>query len=378
MNEVKKNRIVHVLGSGLMGGMERSVYTVVKHMHNQEESAVCVAFGVRKGPFVAKIESIGVKTWIAGTRNGWDVMKLPKIWLFMRSFNIHHFHHASLVFMVASCLCRLKLRVYTNRAGFHEFPSFRKKLRNCLMGFMLRHFFTTYSGNTAWACEDASVKFRIPRSLFHVVYNGVDFDQVVAKRNRNEVLAELGLPTTTRIVGTCACLKAWKRVEKLVYLAKMLPETTRIVIVGDGPENARLCELASDLSLTHKILFLGQKVDPFDYVGIMDVFVLPSNAGESFGNAAVEAMALGIPTVVYADGGGLVEHIVPGKTGFIVKDDGELHATVVRLLDDSRLRAEVGNSARDYVRSRYSLDRMLEGYLQLYDLNGSRSVGASR
>ena len=64
------------------------------------------------------------------------------------------------------------------------------------------------------------------------------------------------------------------------------------------------------------------------YLQVMDVFCLPSTALESFGNAAVEAMAAGLPTVVFADGGGLVEHIDDGQTGFVVADQKELEDTL--------------------------------------------------
>jgi glycosyltransferase involved in cell wall biosynthesis len=90
----------------------------------------------------------------------------------------------------------------------------------------------------------------------------------------------------------------------------------------------------------------------------MDVFCLPSTGLESFGNAAVEAMAVGLPTVVFADGGGLVEHIDDGETGFVVSDQQELEDTLRRLLADVELRRRVGDRARGVVRRRYSLEHV--------------------
>ena len=65
----------------------------------------------------------------------------------------------------------------------------------------------------------------------------------------------------------------------------------------------------------------------------MDAFCLPSTGMESFGNAAVEAMALGIPTIIFSDGGGWWRHR-PGQTGFVVADREELADTIRRLLGD--------------------------------------------
>jgi glycosyltransferase involved in cell wall biosynthesis len=96
----------------------------------------------------------------------------------------------------------------------------------------------------------------------------------------------------------------------------------------------------------------------------MDAFSLPSI--ESFGNAAVEAMALGIPTIVFNDGGGLVEHIDPGDTGFVVADQQELETTVRRLLADGDLAERVGSRGRAAIRARYTPERSAQAYRQLY------------
>jgi glycosyltransferase involved in cell wall biosynthesis len=98
----------------------------------------------------------------------------------------------------------------------------------------------------------------------------------------------------------------------------------------------------------------------------MDVFCLPSTGLESFGNAAVEAMAAGLPTVVFADGGGLVEHVDDGETGFIVADQHELEATLGRLLSDVELRRRTGEQARRVVRRRYSVAHAAVAYQGLY------------
>ena len=64
----------------------------------------------------------------------------------------------------------------------------------------------------------------------------------------------------------------------------------------------------------------------------MDAFCLPSASLESFGNAAVEAMAMGVPSIVFADGGGMLEHIENGVTGMIANDQSDLERSL-RLLD---------------------------------------------
>jgi glycosyltransferase involved in cell wall biosynthesis len=98
----------------------------------------------------------------------------------------------------------------------------------------------------------------------------------------------------------------------------------------------------------------------------MDVFSLPSTQLESFGNAAVEAMAVGLPTVVFSDGGGLVEHIDTGETGFIVRNQRELEATLTRLVSDADLRHRIGGRGRDVVKQRYGQEHATREYRALY------------
>ena len=74
----------------------------------------------------------------------------------------------------------------------------------------------------------------------------------------------------------------------------------------------------------------------------MDVFSLPSMGLESFGNAAVEAMALGLPTIVFADGGGLLEHVEHGRTGMVVETQAQLERAISQLMQDPSMRRELG------------------------------------
>lgn len=361
----QKVSIVHVLYSGSIGGMQRAIYQLAKHMATDSGLDITVAFAVDTGPFVEKIRSTGVNIWVANLHSGWDFAKLWRIWRFMTKFDIHHFHTSALNFMLASCLCRRKFRVYTNRGGLRDYP-FRKRVREAIMGVFLRHFFSAYSGNTSLACDTAATRFSIPRKLFRIVYNGLDFGHIKARRARIEIIQELGLEEDIRIVGTSACLKNGKRVDKLIHLAAKLESKTKVLILGDGPHLEDLKRLAHDLSVSEKVIFSGMKADPFDYVNAMDVFVLPSGPEESFGNSAVEAMALGIPTVVFEDGGGLVEHIVPNVTGYVVNDDRDLHEIVSRLLDNPPLRIKVGEAGQNYVRTKYSVENMISAYCNLY------------
>ena len=103
-----------------------------------------------------------------------------------------------------------------------------------------------------------------------------------------------------------------------------------------------------------------------DYLQAMDAFVLPTGPEESFGNAAVEAMALKLPVIVFADGGGLLEHVEDSVTGLVVKDVSALTTALSALRASDSLRHDLGMAASAFVRRRYSLHNMYAAYEALY------------
>jgi glycosyltransferase involved in cell wall biosynthesis len=103
-----------------------------------------------------------------------------------------------------------------------------------------------------------------------------------------------------------------------------------------------------------------------DYLAALDAFVLPSRL-ESFGNGVVEAMALGIASVVMADCPALIEHVRDGETGFVADDTEHLAAILTRVRDDDPLREAVGRAGASSVAERYSLERMASAYRLLYE-----------
>jgi len=108
-----------------------------------------------------------------------------------------------------------------------------------------------------------------------------------------------------------------KRVEDVLYVfdkvRKQLP--VKLLMIGDGPERANIERLCRDLDAGHDIKMLGKITDPIQLLSIADLFLLPSET-ESFGLAALEAMASKVP-VISSNTGGLPEVNVDGFSGYL-------------------------------------------------------------
>ena len=118
--------------------------------------------------------------------------------------------------------------------------------------------------------------------------------------------------------------------------------------------------------LLHAVTFLGQRDDVPARLADADLFVLPSRS-EAFPNAVLEAMAAGLP-IVASGVGGIRELIADDRTGLLVPagDPPALADRLCRLMADPALAARLGDAARDDAHARYSFERMVAAFEQLY------------
>ncbi|MDQ1707790.1 MAG: L-malate glycosyltransferase [Pyrinomonadaceae bacterium] len=154
-------------------------------------------------------------------------------------------------------------------------------------------------------------------------------------------------------------------VEIFARVAQQLP-ATRLVMVGDGSERTNVEHRARCLGVYDKCVFVGKQPNIVDYLSAADVLLLPSEQ-ESFGLAALEAMACEVP-VIASRVGGLPEVVTDGETGYLseVGDVEKMAADATRLLRDETFRRDMGQRARESAVSRYRSDIVIPQYLQFY------------
>lgn len=146
-----------------------------------------------------------------------------------------------------------------------------------------------------------------------------------------------------------------------------LQAALRLTVVGDGPERRALESLAGELGLLRHVEFTGTRDDTASILRTFDVFVLPS-VNEGISNTILEAMASGLP-VLAARVGGNPELVVHGETGLLYEPDAAdgLVAGLQRYLDEPGLRRAHGTAGRRRAQENFSLDAMVQRYLDIYD-----------
>src|SRR5690606_7873629 len=159
-----------------------------------------------------------------------------------------------------------------------------------------------------------------------------------------------------------------KRVDTVLEIFRRVHRELRVrlLLIGDGPERPAIERRAADYGLTEDVLLVGEELDPVRWLSVSDVFLLPS-AQESFGLAALEAMACEDP-VVASSVGGLPEIIEDGVTGFVRDpDDVEtMAALVIDLVRNPERRRALGQRAAAEVRATYCTERIVPLYEARY------------
>ena len=180
------------------------------------------------------------------------------------------------------------------------------------------------------------------------LYHGPDQAAMESLGEGDQVRAEFNISESAPVVGTVANFKAHKGYPYLLEAAakvrRAVPDV-RFLLVGQGPLEPKIKEQAVSMGLGDAIVFAGFREDVPRIMSSFDVFAL-SSLHEGLSIALLEAMSLGKPPVVTRVGG--LPEVVGEREGFVVppKDPEALASSIIQLLQDPKLRSELGENAR--------------------------------
>jgi len=207
-----------------------------------------------------------------------------------------------------------------------------------------------------------------PADKVFVVPNGVDVEKFHPRWPSPTLRDELHLPDGAPVAAIVAALRPEKHHALFLAAAGLVREAVpeaRFLIVGDGPERARLEALAREMSMADAVHFLGTRSDVAEVLSLVDVALLTSHM-EASPVSLLEAMACEKP-VVATRVGSVPETVVEGETGHLVApgDARAIADRVVELFGDPDGAARMGRAAREHVVAHWSVERMVEGYQRL-------------
>jgi N-acetyl-alpha-D-glucosaminyl L-malate synthase BshA len=177
-----------------------------------------------------------------------------------------------------------------------------------------------------------------------------------------------GGDSRVKIVTHVSNFRPVKRIDAVLAIFDRIRRAVpaRLLLVGDGPELARASRLGRELGIGHLLDVVGAQEEVVPLLSVSDVFLLPS-AQESFGLAALEAMACEVP-VVASRVGGLPEVIEDGVTGFLHPPDAidDMAASAIRLLTDPEHHRTIAKAACHRARVQFCAERVVPMYEECY------------
>ena len=177
--------------------------------------------------------------------------------------------------------------------------------------------------------------------------------------------------TNVKIIVSISRLVPEKQIDHAIIafstIAEKYPEW-RLHIYGEGPDHEQLECLIRQLGMTNRIALKGNTKEPWQVMAKADLFVMTSRC-EGFPNALLEAMAVGLPCLVYDCKSGPKEITRRGQDAVLipVNDTEALQTQLDRLLSDNKLRAQMSKRAQASVYSRYNTENVLQIWDQLFN-----------
>ncbi len=192
--------------------------------------------------------------------------------------------------------------------------------------------------------EQTLNEFKLTKDI-EVIYNFIDFSRFrkVDKGHFRKAIA----PNGDKLLLHTSNFRKVKRVQDVVYIFEKVRNVmpAKLLMIGDGPERLHAEELCRKLCISDDVRFLGKQDAIEELLAVSDLFLLPSE-NESFGLAALEAMACEVP-VISSVAGGLPEVNIQGVTGFLspIGDVDDMAKNAIKLLSNPEMLAQFRQAA---------------------------------
>lgn len=207
--------------------------------------------------------------------------------------------------------------------------------------------------------------FNIKKEI-KVIHNFIDFSRF--KRINKDHFKKAIAPNGERIITHVSNFRKVKRIDDVIDIFYRINQKipSKLLLIGDGPERRKAESQCRKLGLCEEIRFLGKQDAVEELLAVSDLFLIPSQK-ESFGLAALEALACEVP-IISTNAGGLPEVNIHGETGFLseVGDVDDMAKNAIMMLQDEVLLAKFRQNALKQAK-RFDISNILPAYESYYE-----------
>lgn len=366
--------VLQVSNGLVMRGAEIHILGILQGFLDRPINISLVVF--TDGPLATAARKLGIEVYVIRKRfrgDIWPIIALTRL-IRNRKIDIVHTHLISGNFYgrVIGKLTKIKGIVstihYSDKLALGEFAL-------PFMGDLL------FKIDTAMSCfsdyiiapskelQQLLVKKGVSEKKVINIPNAFNFDLAHITDVKKSCPENTGFAPDIKLIGMVGRLVSVKNFEMLIRAAQIVIDSgvnVKFLLVGDGPQQPALENLAQELKIDKHIIFLGFRADVVDIVSLLDIFVLCSK-WETFPISLIEAMALEKP-VIATNIGGVKEIITDGKNGLLVpvNDHVALSSAIIHLLTQKEKAKKFGRLARQKAMTEYSLKVMCDTLSSLY------------
>jgi sugar transferase (PEP-CTERM/EpsH1 system associated) len=367
--------IVHVIYRFAMGGLENGLVNLVNGLPVDAWRHTIVSLTDVDDVFAQRLRVPNVDVVALGKGPGHAHRVYPRLWRLFRQWRpaiVHTRNLAALEIAPVAWAAGVPVRLHGEHGRDADDPDGsnlrRRRIRRLYRPFVNRY--VALSPDLASYLENA---VGVPAGSIDQIYNGVDTQRFAAGGARTPIEGCPFVDPQLRIVGAIGRLDPVKDHANLAaaFVGALdarpaLRATLRLVVVGDGPERARVEAILDEGGVRDLAWLPGARHDIPAVLRGFDVFVLPS-FGEGVSNTVLEAMAAGLPVVATRVGAN-ADLVADGDTGCLVppSDSAALAAALAAYATDPARSVAHGRAGRLRAEQRFSLQRMIDRYHRLY------------
>ena len=360
---MKKIKILHLISTLDIGGVQKQIVEVVKRLEGEKFSNYVGSFS--SGFLVEALKKINIPSVIFRRDFRFDPFLPFRIALYLKKEKVDILHTylftANTWGRLGGIIARTPVIVASERNAIPWKNSLHIFLDSILSLFTSRIV----------ACSSAIKELNLRKGFIKeekigVIYNGVDTEKFKPGKKKKS-RKELALPENAFIIGSAGRLHWCKGYRFLLEAVNSLKNTyphLYLMLVGEGEERKNLEKLVERLDLRERVIFTGEVEEVLPFIQSWDVGVFPS-LYEGFGISIAETMACGIPVIASRTGG--VPEVV-GEAGIIVKrgDSCQLAKAIEKLIGSPSLRETLGKEGRKRIEKYFSISRTVNEWENLY------------
>ncbi len=368
-------KVLHLLTGDLWAGAEVVTYELLAELVKYNDIKL-YAVVFNQGVLADKIKALGIQTYVFSEQDSL-YRQFINIYKAVKGLNIDIIHShkfkEDFISVLLSMLCKIPYLIRTIHSlhGITKthtgFKYYKSKLFSFINWFILKIFFNRIIA----VSEDIKkhyAKLYLDKKLV-VVRNAINVEKVYPAKLKEEIKQELSLDKDSFVIGSAGRLVPIKGYDVFLKMAKIILDRNPnvvFVLVGDGPLLGDLKALAGSLGITNSVRFIGYKNDIYNYLNMMDIFVLAS-LSEGIPSIILEAAALKIPIVSTAVGG-IPEILKDNVSARLVQagDEKLLAQVCMGLVDDYKYAKKLADTAKNNILENFDIKKTVYKIKEVY------------